>query len=249
MLLEGKLPEKYLIFAKQICYYFNNNKKQQNISQHYWINNIDKPTIKDSLNILRNAKEIKDTISKSYPGYIIKPVHNSDEVYISVDPSLRKYSDVTLSDCHYDAPFKYIYQCNNKYIRIILALNHNDTTYTRIGNKTSLLSTLDYNGIDYNNDYHCVEGNIPDNKTRILLKLHFILIDPNSSENCVKWTEFLNDKWTHLSRELMRYSNEPKNIFQFTISYLIILFQKIYNNINIQTVLFIFIMILIFIKK
>ena len=39
-------------------------------------------------------------------------------------------------------------------MQIILALNENRTTYTTIDEKTSLLSTLDFHGIDYNNDYH-----------------------------------------------------------------------------------------------
>ena len=212
MLIEGKLPIKYKIYADKVYLYYKNNNEKQNISKHYWINDVSNINIKYSLDMLRNAPEIKNKINEHYPEYIIKPITKSDEVYISVDPSLRKNSDISLSECHYDAPFKYVYQCGNKFIRIILSLNYNDSTYTRIGNKKSLLSTLDFNGIDYNNDYHCVEGNIPNNKTRILLKLHFICINRNSSNSCVNWTEFINNKWTHFSRELMRNSNEPKSV-------------------------------------
>ena len=199
--------------------------------------------------MLRNAPEIKNKINEHYPEYIIKPITKSDEVYISVDPSLRKNSDISLSECHYDAPFKYVYQCGNKFIRIILSLNYNDSTYTRIGNKKSLLSTLDFNGIDYNNDYHCVEGNIPNNKTRILLKLHFICINRNSSNSCVNWTEFINNKWTHFSRELMRNSNEPKNILQLLLSYIIIFIQRTYNNINISIIFILFLLVFIYCIK
>jgi hypothetical protein len=247
MLIEGKLSKSNLKYAENVKnYYSTKHSGLQNKSMHYWIN--DEPVIiKETLDILRNSSEIIKSIQKAYPNYIIQPIHNSDEVYISVDPSLRKNSDIALSDCHYDAPFKYIYQCGNIFIRVILALSDNKTTYTTIGNKKSLLDTLDFNGMDYNNDYHCVEGYIPKNNIRILLKLHFLCIHPKSSKKCANFTKNINDWWTHFSRELMRTSIEPKNFYEHFISYIIVGTRTIYNKSNIM--MFIIIGIMIFLYK
>lgn len=249
MLIEGKLPkETYISHCDKVKNYFLRKKQREteNSSIHYWINQIDDKEIKDSLEFLRNAPEIKQEIQKSYPKHIIKSVHSSDEVYISVDPSLRKNSDIALSDCHYDAPFKYVPQCGNKFIRVIMALNENKTTYTTIDNQKSLLSTLDFNAMDYNSDYHCVEGYIPKGDIRILLKLHFLCINPNSSNACVKFTESINDKWTHYSRELMRKSINPNTFSEKLLSKLILGVRKIYNNIDIKVILFLIVLFILY---
>jgi hypothetical protein len=154
-----------------------------------------------------------------------------------VDPSLRKNSDIALSDCHYDAPFKYVPQCGNVFVRVILGLTENSTTFTTIDSKKSLLSTLDFNGMDYNNDYHCVEGYIPKGQIRILLKLHFLCIHPDSSKWCADWTQLINDKWTHWSREAMRRTVNPTNILDCVLGQIIVLLRTIYNKINFKWII------------
>lgn len=245
MLIEGKLPEKYLIHANNIKEYFFkiNGNKQSTSSKHYWIDEINQEDIKKSLDLLRNADEIKNEIQKAYPEHLIKSVPTSDEVYISVDPSLRKNSDIALSDCHYDAPFKYIPQYGNVFVRVILGLTKNSTTYTTIEDKKSLLSTLDFNGMDYNNDYHCVEGYIPKGEIRILLKLHFLCIHKNSPEFFFNFTEYINDWWTHFSREFMRLSAEPQNIVDTFLGYLVVFTRTIYNKSNVISSLIVILVI------
>lgn len=233
MLIQGKLPETYNEYASSVSDHFTNIHKESDTSVHYWINSITDLRIRNALEILKSANEIKQQIEKSYHGYNIISVPTSDEVYISVDPLKRKNSDVVLSDCHYDAPFKYVPQCGNKFIRIILALNDNNTTFTIVDDKSSVLSTLDFNGIDYNNDFHCVKGYIPKNKIRVLLKLHFICIHPDSSDWCVAFTRNINNSWTHISRELMRTSAKPQTITDHILSYIIQITRYIYINTNI----------------
>jgi hypothetical protein len=241
MLIEGALPLEYKIYADKLrMYYYNLHGDDANTSKHYWINDVDDIEMRESLEILRNANEIKDAIQEAYPEYNIESVHNSDEIYISVDPSLRKNSDIALSDCHYDAPFKYVPQCKNVFIRVILGLTENSTTYTTIGDKVSVLSTLDFNGMDYNNDYHCVEGYIPTGDIRILLKLHFLCKHKSSSESCANFTKNINDKWTHISREMMRRSVEPTTIMDKCLGYTIVTVRTLYLYSN---VLIIFVLI------
>jgi len=228
MLIEDRLPEYYIKDIEYIEKYYSGHTSDT--STHYWINKVEDTNLKQKLERIRNAPEIINKIQYHYPKFTIKPIHSSDEVYISVDPSKRKNSDIALSDCHYDAPFKYVPQCGNKFIRVILAITKNKTTYTTIENKKSLLDRLDFNGMDYNNDYHCVKGYIPENDIRILLKLHFLCINPESSQSCANFTEYINDKWTHLSREAMRISTNPKNPFESILGLVIVLLSKIYNN-------------------
>lgn len=234
MLIQGTLSDAYLKYASYICEYFANiHKGSVTSSVHYWIDSITDRDLRFALDALRNANGIKEQIQTAYAGYSVLNVPSSDEVYISVDPSKRKNSDVALSDCHYDAPFKYVPQCGNKFIRIILALNENNTTFTTVEDKTSTLSTLDFNGIDYNNDFHCVQGYIPKDKVRILLKLHFLCVHPGSSVWCANFTEGINDKWTHISRELMRRSAQPQTFTDHALSYVIQTARYTYNNSNI----------------
>lgn len=228
MLIQGKLPITYTQDAQFVEKYYDGH--DNNSSVHFWIDKIHDKSLKLKLDKLRSANEILLQIQKAYPSHKIVPVQSSDEIYISVDPSKRKNSDIALSDCHYDAPFKYVPQCGNVFVRVILSLTENTTTYTTIGDKTSLLDRLDFNGMDYNNDYHCVKGYIPDGSVRILLKLHFLCIDKNSSSACATFTQNLNNKWTHISRDAMRFSSQPKNVFQLILGATIVLLSKIYNN-------------------
>lgn len=249
MLIEGKLPEYYLTHAQHVTdYYTNKHANGENtVSVHYWINSLDEP-IYDSIQTLRTAPIIQQKIQEAYgPTYSVIPVHASDEVYISVDPSKRKNSDIILSDCHYDAPFKYVPQCGNRFIRVILALNENNTTYTTIENITSCLSTLDFNGMDYNNDFHCVKGYIPPGKIRILLKLHFVCVHRASPKSCTQFTRNLNNDWTHISRELMRNSSNPTTVSERLLSFTILSCGRLYNNIHYVIVVLTIVGILLYI--
>lgn len=227
MLIEGKLPSSYKAAAQYIENYYKGYNNDT--STHYWIDRIEDQTLRLRFEELRNAQEIKQALLQAYPNYDVIPVHSSDEIYISVDPSKRKFSDIALSDCHYDAPFKYVPQCDNIFIRVILSITENKTTFTTIGDKTSLLDRLDFNGMDYNSDFHCVKGFIPKDQSRMLLKLHFLCVHPTSSKTCAKFTRYINDKWTHISRESMRISAAPTNMLETILGHVIVLLSKLYN--------------------
>eukprot|EP00798_Chlamydomonas_sp_ICE-L_P020633 gene20632-27427_t len=117
MLIEGKLPTyAYANHAQNVTSYFKSKRyNDENVtSVHLWIDTIDAPLhVRNSIKALRDAPVIIDKIQESYPGYRIVPEKNCDEVYLSVDPLKRRNSDVVLSACHYDAPFKYVPQCGN----------------------------------------------------------------------------------------------------------------------------------------
>lgn len=243
MLIDGKLPNIYNSDINQ-CYMQlkDHNLKGEN-SLHYWINDIKNENLLFHLNKLRNAPEIKKTIQENYTNHEIISVHSSDEIYLSVSPKERKGSDIALSDCHYDAPFKYIYQGGNVFLRVILALNENDSVYTEVENKKSLISTSQYNIIDYNQDYHCVHGEIPKNKNRVLLKLHFIAKPVGSSQIWTDFCEYINNCWTHLTRELMRNSIEPRTFLETIFQYIVLGSRYLWNHIWYILVIILFIVL------
>jgi len=220
---------------------FSNNK----VSRHYWIDTLHPLYIRRHLNNIRNHPSLIHQLQQGYPGYTIKPVHKSDEVYLSVSPHLRKGSDIALSDCHYDAPFSWIPQGGNKFIRMILALNYNDTVYTQVGKTTSTLSTGDFNTIDYNRSYHCVHGVIPDGKYRLLMKLHFVLIPKGRYSRATKFCVELNNWYTHTSRNIMNMSIQPKTFQEHATALLVNTCRVLYNNAYITFVVFVLIVYLV----
>jgi len=101
------------------------------------------------------------------------------------------------------------------------------------------MTTGDYHGLDYNKDWHCVEGQIPEGKYRILLKLHYLIVPEGSSEFApfVRW---INVAWTKISRETMRMSAEPETIFEEFVAFLVNISRLIFNNFYISLCILIF---------
>lgn len=233
MLIHNSLPDSYKPHINFVYNYYKENNLSGEGSVHYWINSIQNKSLLDHINHIRNSPEIIYELQKNYPDYSIIPVHESDEIYFSVSPSKRQGSDIGLSDCHYDAPFKYVYQGGNVFLRAILALNENNTVYTQVEDKTSLLSMGDYNIIRYNEDYHCVHGSIPENSNRILLKIHFIATPPNANPFWTDFCRYINNNWTHFSRELMRDSIKPDTFSGYFKQYLVLLGTFVWKYVNI----------------
>ena len=230
MLIEGRLPASYAPLAREVAAYFAGNSPGDSASsRHHWIDR-QGGRIRVALERLRRASAIPDAIGRAYRGYAVVPVPESDEVYVSVDPSKRRNSDVALSDCHFDAPFRRVYQCGNVFVRVILALTPNRTTYTTVGTRKSALSRLDFNAMDYNADYHCVEGCIPRGSSRVLLKLHFLCMHPSSPPRCADFARALNDRWTHLSREIMRVSANPTTLPQKALAGTVVVAMHLYRH-------------------
>ena len=207
---------------------FANNDR----SRHFWIDSLRPLSIKRQIDVIRNHPSLLSQLKKTYKGYKIVPVHQSDEVYLSVSPDKRKGSDKALSDCHYDAPFAMVPQGGNKFIRMIIALNYNDSVYTQVGKQKSVLSTGDFNIIDYNRDYHCVHGSIPHGRYRLLLKLHFVLVPENSSEAATQFCIDINNWWIHASRTIMNMSINPQTFGEHSVAYIVETARLLYNNAN-----------------
>ena len=225
MLIQGKIPESHEMTVLR-----NHYKSNGKTTDHEWIDEIKDPAIKNAIDTLRNSPVIRETILKNYPGWSIRPVPSTDEVFVSVSPVDAKASDRVLVDCHYDSPMKFI-EGPSRFVRVILALNDNSTVFTQVGDKTSKLSTGDFNGIEYNRDYHCVRGTIPSGKTRLMLKLHYLVVPDGTLEIFSQWSIFINWLWTKVTRFLMRNSANPTNPLQYILAYTIQFTRFFYNKI------------------
>ena len=233
MLIQGKIPE-----SNEMTILQNHYKSNGKTTDHEWIDEIKDPYIKNAIDTLRNSPIIRETILKNYPGWSIRPVPSTDEVFVSVSPVDAKASDRVLVDCHYDSPLKLI-EGPSRFVRVILALNDNSTVFTQVGDKTSKLTTGDFNVIEYNRDYHCVRGTIPSDKTRLMLKIHFIVIPKGTPEIFNQWLVFINWLWAKVSRLFMNFSRSPSNPLEYLIAYLIRTVTFIYAKIWYFTALFI----------
>lgn len=203
-------------------------------AHHEWINSIEPGQYKEALDSVRKSENIYNAISARFPNYGIESVPETDEVYWSASPKEAKGSDRSLVDCHYDAPFAAVPNGGVIYYRVIVAVNENETVTTVFPNedKRVLMNKGDFHGLDYNTDWHCVEGSIPQDKYRILLKLHYLLIPKNTSYLWIKWVKLINVGWTFLSRITMRMSADPKNAFEYFISMLVNVSRFIFNSTN-----------------
>jgi hypothetical protein len=222
-------PETFSFISKTSNERYNIYKK----AHHEWINMVESGKFRDSLESVRQNQAIINSIKKQFPNTSVEPVTESDEVYWSASPKDAKGSDRSLVDCHYDAPFAIIPTGGVIYYRIIIAMNENNTVTTVFPNEDTKvkMNTGDFHGLDYNKDFHCVEGSIPPDKYRVLLKLHYMIIPHDTSQFWIDWVRFINVKWTQLSRETMRMSADPKTPIETFVGAIVNICRYIFNNI------------------
>ena len=235
-----------------ITEYMVDNSKNNGkfISNHVWIDEIKHKNkdIYDTIDKVRDSDDIKNAIKNKYTNYKIKNVKESDEIYFAVSPKDASGSDRSLVDCHYDAPFSILPSFNIIYYRVIIGCNDNDhvTTIFPNDNIKVKMTTGDFHGLDYNKDYHCADGQIPESKNRVLLKLHYILVPENYKDNSMseKYVRFINVKWTHISRWFMRMSSNPGGsggLINHLMGFFVNFSRFYYNNTILLLVIIIFV--------
>jgi len=226
----------------------SSNDKGKFIANHVWVEQIQNKVYKNLDNV-RTSNDIYNVIKSKYPNHKIKNVTDADEIYFAVSPKDAIGSDRSLVDCHYDAPFSILPTFDVIFYRVIVACNENKHVTTTFPNDNIdvKMNTGDFHGLDYNKDYHCADGEIPKNKHRVLLKLHYILIPDNYDNNSFseKYVRFINVQWTHFSREFMRMSAHPNNPIEYLMGFLVNFLRFYYNNI----ILLLIIIFLVYQKK
>jgi hypothetical protein len=231
-----------------ITNYMYNISKDMKTANHIWINEIN-DNIYDVINNVRTSEDIYKIVRDRFPQHRIKNITETDEIYYSASPKDASNSDRSLVDCHYDGPFSMIPTNNIIYYRILVACNTNKDVSTTFPNNNIkvLMNKGDFHGLNYNTDLHCVEGSIPKQKYRVLLKLHYILIPKNYDDNTLseQFIKYINIKWARISRYSMKISAQPTNIFEYLLGYIVNISRYIYTNIYIFLLIFILLMILI----
>jgi len=203
-------------------------------AHHEWINSVEPGSYREALEKARTNPTLFKAMQTRFPNTKILPVTESDEVYWSASPKEAKGSDRSLVDCHYDAPFSVIPTGGVIYYRIILAVNENDTVTTVFPDedKRVKMNKGDFHGLDYNQDWHCVEGSIKPGHYRVLLKLHYLIVPVEASSTWASFIRWINVAWTVGSRATMRMSADPQNFWEAFVGWIVNICRYIYNNTN-----------------
>lgn len=200
-------------------------------AHHEWIDNVEQSTYRDLINKTRINPTILNKIHERFPDSTVKNVTEADEIYWAVSPADAVGSDRSLVDCHYDAPFSWFPTGGVVFYRVIIACNENNTVTTVFPNEDVRVKMKkgDFHGLDYNKDWHCVEGSILKSKYRVLLKMHYIIV-PKGSEAFENWVRWINVNWTIGSRETMRMSATPQNPFEWFVAMIVSISRVLFNH-------------------
>lgn len=219
IIMKGRLPESSLVYTDTIVRYVMKHMAPHgggDTSHHVWISDLKGPV----RSAIRHIKwTVHDLLLPHFPtGYRLISALRSDEIYLSVSPDKRQASDIIVSDCHYDTPFGPFQRLlgGHRFIRVLVACTPNQTVSTRIGSNVTVIDLLDFETLDYNMDLHCVDGNIPPGKNRILLKLHFLLRDPETPAWRASLLMDLCNEWTRVSREWLRATTLDSSLIAST---------------------------------
>ena len=222
--------DKHLQYITQVA---KERYAQYTTAHHEWIDKVEGGDYRSALEAVRSDPEIFSKIQERFPGTAIKPVTEADEIYWAVSPKGAVGSDRSLVDCHYDSPFALFPTGGVTYYRVIIACNENDTVTTMFPDENIRvkMNTKDFHGLDYNKDMHCVEGAIPKDKFRVLLKMHYLVVPPGSSPIAESWVRQINVGWTVFSRETMRMSANPTTWYEHIVAMIVNICRYIFNNV------------------
>lgn len=191
---------------------------------------------------IKHSPEITNKICKQFnkKDCDIKFLDNIDELYIS-HYNIDDGGDQGLFDKHYDGVLKFIK--DGTFIRALVYINSVDnfTVHFIDSKKNVHFETYDFGLLDFNREYHYVDGsydnNINKEDDRIILKLHY-MVCPNCSDTYMKLLIFLNKFVSFdITRTAMDYSKNPTTVFQKIIGFLCNFFRKL-NNTSIYLSLF-----------
>jgi hypothetical protein len=244
--ISGAVNNNYSADLEKISQTAKDRYSSFKTGHHEWINSIENSEYRAALERIRSSPDIINKVKEKFPSSAVKTVTEADEVYWAVSPKDATGSNRTLVECHYDSPFAWVPTGGAIFYRVLIACNENNTVTTVFPDEDIRvkMTTRDFHGLDYNKDWHCVEGKIPAEKYRVLLKLHYIVV-PKGSEAWEEYVRWMGVNWNMLSRETMRMSSNPQNIWESIIAAYVNTCRVFFNNI--YTVLFILVILVIII--
>ena len=228
--------EKYRKVIDEIRDFILNNyvdKLKERSSLHQYIVNTDKK-LQQLVNEIRYSKNIIDDICSQYKNCDITSLDNTDELYIS-HYNIDGGGDQGLYNKHYDGVLRIIK--NATVVRALIYINSNDNFVVHFldSNVSYNFKNYEYGILDFNREYHFVEGNYNENMnykdSRILLKLNY-LVCPKCSKTYTEFIIFINYMVFLIVKTCMEYSKSPKTPFQYFIGFFCNLF-RIVNNVSV----------------
>lgn len=232
---KGTIKDKELI--NQIREYVLSNFKNQIRNRetfHKYISSMSN-SFKEMVHEIKHSNEITSKICKQYNNCDIRYLDNIDELYIS-HFNIDNGGDQGLFDKHYDGVLKFIK--TGTIIRALVYVNSHDNYVVHFldSKKNIHFETNEFALLDFNKEYHYVDGTYDKNKKieedRIILKLHY-LVCPNCSEFYINTLSSINKLISFdITRTAMDYSKNPKTIPQKMIGFFCNQF-RILNNISV----------------
>lgn len=232
---KGTITNKELV--KQIREYVFSNFKNQIKNRetfHKYISNMPN-SFKEMVNEIKHSNDITSKICKQYKNCDIRYLDNIDELYIS-HFNIDNGGDQGLFDKHYDGVLKFIN--TGTIIRALVYVNSHDNYVVHFldSKKNIHFETNEFALLDFNKEYHYVDGTYDQNKKieedRIILKLHY-LVCPNCSELYINMLSSINKFISFdITRTAMDYSKNPKTIPQKIIGFFCNQF-RVLNNISV----------------
>ena len=183
---------------------------------------------------VRDSPQIKADICKQYTDCDITALPDTDELYVS-HYNIDGGGDQGLFAKHYDGVLRLLNDAT--VVRALIYVNSNDDFMVHfIDSEVSKnFRTYDYGILDFNREYHWVEGKYDDkmdiNDTRILLKINY-LVCPKCSTAYAQFVIWLNLMVFYIVKTCMEYSKSPKTVFQYIIGFFCNLFRVV-NNISV----------------
>jgi hypothetical protein len=200
-------------------------------AKHERIDAIEDTELKKRIQRVRTSEEIYDTIHSKFPGAHVAPATEIDEVYWSVSPKDATGSDRVLVDCHYDSPFIVFPTKDAVLYRVLLACNENEHVTTEFPdeNMKVTMSKGDYHGFNFNTDRHCVKGQLPPGKWRVILKLHYIVYFDGSEKNA-EFVRYITGEWNLFSRNVLNATAKPTTTGEKFLAWAINILRVLFNN-------------------
>ncbi len=225
---------------------YDNNGK----GRHIWFEELQEKPIYNVLNKVRQSDQILSVFKEKFPEHEVYNMKNIDEIYFSVNPKKASNSDRMLVDCHYDTPWYYLVNGGIEIYRVLVACTENKTVETSIPkeNLSVFINKTDFYGIRYHKDYHCVHGNMDDDKFRVVLKIHFMIIPKTYPENSFneRFIKSITENWTHASRYAMNQTNNPTSTFGRVMTNSIVSLRWMFNYLWVSLFFLVLIIVIIY---
>ena len=248
----GKFQDEERLIIDEIRNYILDNYKDKLTSRpslhEYIVNTPEK--LQTLVNKIRNSPQIKNKICAQYKNCNITTLDNIDELYIS-HYNIDGGGDQGLYEKHYDGVLRFIEDAT--VVRALIYINSQDDFVVHFldSNISHHFSNYEYGILDFNREYHWVEGKYNEKMdykdSRILLKLNYLMC-PKCSTIYTEFVILLNALIFSIVKICMEYSKSPQTVFQHIIGFFCNLFRVV-NNINVYLtfLLIIFLMFITFV--